>query len=226
VAWVFAGAILLVLLLVLVNWAAKADAAAVRRVARYFGAFVLGAVALFLAMRGLFGPAGVVALGALALASRQLLPLLGGARKSPAQRSQVDTGRLRVILDHDTGAMEGTVLAGRHAGRRLDELSREDLTELYDELLREDPDGARLLDAYLARTFQGEWREDTSRRPEAGGPMTREEAFEVLGLNPGATVAEIKEAHRRLMKKFHPDQGGSTYFASRINEAKDLLLKT
>jgi hypothetical protein len=54
--------------------------------------------------------------------------------------------------------------------------------------------------------------------------MTREEAYRVLGLSPGATREEIVAEYRRLMKRVHPDQGGTTYLATQLNEAKDCLL--
>jgi curved DNA-binding protein CbpA len=54
--------------------------------------------------------------------------------------------------------------------------------------------------------------------------MSRDEAYQVLGLEPGASPERIRDEYKRLMKKMHPDQGGTNYLAARINEAKDVLL--
>jgi DnaJ-class molecular chaperone len=89
------------------------------------------------------------------------------------------------------------------------------------------------MEAYLDRRFSG-WRDkqassggrDRASNPRGrrNGGMSANEAYDVLGLKPGAKEPEIRAAHRRLMMKFHPDQGGSTYLAARINEAKETLL--
>jgi hypothetical protein len=79
------------------------------------------------------------------------------------------------------------------------------------------------------RTGQGPRPEQTGSAQGAGAraapAMTRDEAYEILGLETGADERAIIAAHRRLMQKFHPDRGGSDYLAARINQAKDLLLE-
>ncbi len=74
--------------------------------------------------------------------------------------------------------------------------------------------------AYVVRRFTR--AQHTPNR----GSITVEEAYEILGLNLGASVQEIRETHRRLMVTIHPDKGGSTYLATQLNQAKDLLLKS
>jgi DnaJ-domain-containing protein 1 len=135
-------------------------------------------------------------------------------------------------LDHDSGRMEGQCLKGPFAGRALSSLHHDELLQLLKELRVTDHQGALLIEAYLDRRSPG-WRDRQSDRAARGGSrqpgvlhgrMTTEEAYEVLGLEANARETEIRAAHRRLMMKLHPDQGGTTYFACRINEAKDVLL--
>jgi hypothetical protein len=156
----------------------------------------------------------------------------GNKRKTPGQKSGVRTASLEMVLDHDTGRMEGKCLKGRFANRDLNSLAEGDQIRLLDELRATDAQGALLLEAYLDRRSQG-WRDrhpNGSARNEqkqpghSGTGMTIYEAYEVLGLKSNARIEEIRAAHRRMMMKFHPDQGGSTYFAARINEAKEILL--
>ncbi len=136
---------------------------------------------------------------------------------------------LDMQLDHDTGEMDGRVLAGRHEGAMLSDLNLARLFEVAHDF-RDDPESLRLLEGYLDRTFPG-WRDDVEddagRRAGAApgtGTMSKKEAYNILGLEPGAGDAEIRKAHRRLMKQVHPDHGGSAALAARINEAKDTLL--
>lgn len=150
--------------------------------------------------------------------------------RSASQTSRVRTAALEMELDLDTGAMDGLVLVGQFEGRELNSLDEDELRVLYGEL-RGDPESVQVLEAYLDRR-DATWREGFETDPgdglgaaPASGSMTQEEAYEILGLAAGASEAEIREAHRRLMKRVHPDTGGSVFLAARINEAKDVLLR-
>lgn len=145
--------------------------------------------------------------------------------------SKVRSGWIQMELDHDTGVLDGDVLAGPFAGRRLAALSSDELMSLLRECRQSDLEGARLLEAYLDRRAPG-WGAADERDADGGRPrgrissaMTEDEAYEVLGLQKNATADEISRAHRSLMKKLHPDQGGTTSLAARVNEAKDILMR-
>jgi hypothetical protein len=228
--------ILGVAVLILLLWAAsafsKADPKQAARLLRAIGGGGALLFAAFLLFRGQIGiaiPVGTVGLGLLGWLS--LWPASSGGRtqKSAGQASRVRSAFLEMELDHDSGAMRGRIVAGRYEGTVLDALDVPTLVGLITEM---DTDSRQLLMAYLDRR-QPRWRENAqgdagSRQNGSAAPsgkMTEEEAYQVLGLQPGANAAEIGRAHRSLMKKLHPDQGGSTYLAARVNQAKDVLLR-
>ena len=149
-------------------------------------------------------------------------------QRSTGQVSRVRAAFVEMELDHDSGEMRGVVRKGKYENVPLDALDPPTLLTLRDEF---DDESRALLEAYLDRRTPG-WcenvEEDTGaggRQPPRHGPMTEEEAHQILGLEPGATDAQVRHAHRSLMKKLHPDQGGSTYLAARVNEAKETLLR-
>lgn len=149
-----------------------------------------------------------------------------GTEVSEDNESAVRSRFISMTLDHDTGEVSGRVIAGRFRGRDLFNLDEIETRMLLDEVAR-DSDSLSLLETWLDKNRAG-WREyfggsgGTQDAP-AGDPDA--EAYEVLGLKAGATAEEIRAAHKRLMMGVHPDQGGSTYLASKINAAKDRLLK-
>jgi hypothetical protein len=187
----------------------------------------------FLVFRGLVGYAmSLAALGSWLLWGGGAFSWGGfprRAQKSAGQTSRVVTEHLEVELDHDTGDIGGRVLKGAFAGRQLEELAPLEMARLWQECRFADPQSAQIVEAYLDRTHPT-WRDDLGRA-EAGhaagpeGGMTREQALEILGLQAGASEEDIRRAHRELMMKLHPDHGGSTFLAAKINEAKDVLLK-
>lgn len=149
--------------------------------------------------------------------------------KSGRRTSTVRSAAFDMELDHETGEMDGRILMGRHEGSLLSQLDRQQLLDLY-EVISSDEESIALLEAYLDRRFPT-WREDADtggddrqRTASGSGPMTKEEAYQVLGLEPGASPDEVRKAWRNLMKVMHPDSGGSAFLAAKINAAKDILL--
>lgn len=220
------GIVLLALLLVGARSFVAADAAHLAQFAGWFavGAGVVGSAAfiLIMATSDRFGSALVYATGAGVIGFRAW-------RRWRDQRdekaSRVTTALLSMQLDQQTGAITGRVLRGPYAGRRIEDLDQAELLTLWRQCVAEDEAGARLLETYLDR-LRPDWRQAASGgAPGAPGDvMTREQAYAILDLAPGASDDEVKEAHRRLMMKLHPDHGGSTFLAAQINRAKELLL--
>ncbi len=246
-AYLLFGILLLAGLLLLARWFAAAEPKDVVRVLRYAGLAVGAALLLFLVLGGARALAFVLAplLIPLLFNARGLLSRIGAlGGPQPGQTSTVETRFLRMMLDHDSGTMEGTVREGPYRGRRLEELREEELLDLWRACRAEDEQSTQVLEAWLDRVHGPAWREaagagddaagggeDARARAESAGQrgatgagMTVEEAYEILGLAPGASDAEIRSAHRRLMRQFHPDHGGSNYLAAKINQAKELLL--
>ncbi len=212
IAYFILGLCLLVGFILLARWFVVAEPRKVVVLARW----VLAILGLIVGGYLLWG--GFQALAALALFF--MLPALMRWRMiwnrlkaaqgpSPGQASEVETRFFKMTLDHDSGVMTGLVKEGQFRGRALEDLGIEELVDLWAECRAEDAQSAAVLEAYLDRTQ---------------GAMTMEEAYEILGLEPGAGPEEIHEAHRRLMQKIHPDHGGSNYLAAKINQAKARLL--
>ena len=210
----------------------------VRTVARWFRWFSGGALALFTAFLLFRGQIGIASItGPLAFIILRYGRIgsfsFEGTTLGEDNESSVRSRFITMSLDHDSGTIEGRVIAGAFKGADLNDLGEDDTRLLLAEVAI-DPDSLALLETWLDKNRAG-WREyfagqeTGGQGPGGGAEQTAadpdQEAYEVLGLKPGATADEIREAHHKLMKGVHPDQGGSNYLAAKINAAKDRLLK-
>jgi hypothetical protein len=227
--------LLAVAVVVLGAWAlsafASADPAQLLRLGRQV-ALVAGATAALLLLLILlaerrFGFA-LLEVAALALLARWAWPRWRrrwGGTGGPA--TPIETAYIRMHFDHATGTMSGMVRRGQFQGRDLGKLSRDQLLALWRECCAQDEQGAAMLEAYLDREIP-DWcqgRDDGDAVVPASQAMTQEEALAVLGLSAGAGKAEIRAAYRRLIAKLDPENGGSAYFAAKLNQAQEILLR-
>ncbi len=238
---VILGLIGVALVVVLGRAFVHADSRLLARMLRWLALGLCAALALFLIFTGR-GAAAILPFSLAAMLWRGLpirVPGFGGvgggwhgagtpgAATGSKAGSDVETAWLRMHLDHETGTMSGLVLDGRFKGTELDDLDFAQVVDFLAEVNVADSQSGALVETYLDRRFGADWRErrfGSETGAAAGGPMTMAEAREILGVAEAATAEEIREAHRALMKKLHPDQGGPAWFAVKLNAAKDLLL--
>ena len=229
-AYLISGLATLVIGLLALRAFAHANPARLSRRLTLSGGVVSLLAAALLFVRGLeFIAVPLAMFGSYLLWGSTSGPWGASSRRSKGQSSRITTEHLEMELDHDTGEMRGRVLKGLFKDRDIDSLSPADMALLWQDCRHTDPQSAQLIEAYLDRVHPS-WREDMargesdmSRGPD--GRMDLEEALDILGLKPGADAEDIRRAHRDLMLKLHPDRGGSTYLAAKINEAKDVALK-
>jgi hypothetical protein len=222
-----------VLALVLVGWLLRlfvnADPARLAQMVVPFGLALGASVSILGLAFGLVARSPPLVLFGVGVGGASWYGLQRYRRRNPpsgAHVSEAETDYLTMRLDHDSGAMSGMVRRGRFQGRELSELAESELIDLWRSCRVEDVQAASLMEAYLDRLKPG-WRTtaEGTQAPHGGGDaMTREEAYAILGLKPGASDADVRAAHHRLMMGVHPDRGGSTYLAGKLNRAREVLL--
>ncbi len=244
-AYALLGIALLVGILLILRWFVSAEPRTLVRAGTWIALVGVSGLAVALAASGRLQWVIATAMALLPW----LLPLFRAARRGSGdfakmpgggahgQTSTVETRYLRMSLDHDTGALDGLIMEGPRAGAQLAETSLADLLDLLVLCRRNDQQSAQVLEAYLDRAHP-DWRvqANASAGPTDGdrgqgtssglasGTMTRQEALEILGLQPGASESEVKAAHHRLIASLHPDRGGTNYLAAKVNQARQVLL--
>lgn len=190
----------------------------------------LGIVLIAAAIWLLFFRLFPVSLALFAVAARMLAPGKSAATgQRPPRTSKVRTLHLEMTLDHESGDIDGQILRGPREGKMLSDLLMPELLSLLAEMQADDQ-SLKLLETYLDRAHP-EWHDYAEQRgPDRDSPtpnasdMTREDAYRILGLEQGSTESEIRDAYRRLIKRLHPDSGGSAVLTAQITAARDRLL--
>jgi hypothetical protein len=242
-AYAVLGIALLVGILLILRWFVTTEPKTLVRLGVWV---ILGVVSMLIVVLAATGRLQwIIAAGMVLLP--WLVPLTRAARRGSgaghgmssggSRTSDVETRFLRMSLDHDSGELDGTILEGPLAGSRLSETGLTDLLDLLVLSRHNDRQSAQVLEAYLDRAHP-DWRVHAEASGSAsgnesphdghdgadGGRMTPQEAYDILGLEPGADENALKRAHHRLIANLHPDKGGTNYLAAKVNEARRVLL--
>jgi hypothetical protein len=242
------GFALLLLLGFVVRVFVSADPRQVMLIGRWLLVGLVAGVVVYLALTGRLS----LVIGAAVL----LLPFLGRILRglnlgrafstggAGGGESQLETKSLKMSLDHQTGDLDGEVLLGAYTGRRLSDLTLDELADLLRLCATVDSASVALLEAFLDQRWP-DWRVDTAASgatgeggsggddaagstagtaDAGGGTMTAEQARRILGLDAGASEDDIRAAYHRLIALVHPDRGGSGFLAAQVNRARDILL--
>jgi hypothetical protein len=265
--WVLLGVGLFVATGFLLRWIANANPSDIRRTGLWLGAIFLLLLCGWLLLSGRMAAVVAAIFAALPFVYRFLkigllwpfLRRMFNANRYQGQQqtgsgkgrhssggsgrvSEIKTQFLHMYLDHDSGRLQGTVIAGKFAGRDLDALGVDDLQDFFVQCCGAQDQSQAVLETYLDRRPDCEnWRNwyqgghagdggsgnehDGGRGGFRKGEMDVEEARKILGVGKNASRAEINRAYQTLIKAVHPDHGGSDYLASRINAARTLLLQ-
>jgi len=148
------------------------------------------------------------------------------------ENAAVTTELFHMLLNPNTGEITGSVRQGHFAGQTLESLDIDALIKLYREAEQHQDDSLAVFEAFLQTKLGPEWRhklfdkQQGAHKPASSNvPLSTDEAWAILGLQPGAAKTDIIARHKSLIQKLHPDRGGSNYLTVRINQARDLLLK-
>lgn len=197
----------------------------------------LGGVLILLAVTGRIHWLGAL-FGALLPLIRNMLPLLMGqlpklqkhfyknktTQNKTKDHTEISTRFLKVIIDNESQQLQAKVLTGPFANQPLDSLSLKQLQNLLSDCQQHDNDGYPLLVRYLNQRFGDSWWQQQTTGTSNSNDLSVAEAYQILGLLPGASKESIHSAYKKLIQKLHPDRGGNDYLAAKINRAKDILL--
>ena len=235
--WILVGAALLAALLLFARWYVNAEPRDVFSALRYIGLFFAIVVLGIAIVSGRFGILWLILLS--------VLPWLGrlrafnrqvGKLKGPASGQHIDKRAKFVVLyvNPETGDMDGRVLAGPKAGMLLSDLGIDALVTLYEAAVIEDDESAKIIEDYLDRMHSQAWRskskivnggsDGAEENKEGDGGMTRSDAYEILGLQPGASKTEIEFASQALIETGHPDASEAENIRRKVIQAKGILL--
>ncbi len=207
---------------------------AVRRVLRsIFRTQVQNPLGVVLIAAGIwlfFFRAVTVAIPLLILGTVLLLRKNGGiANVSATHTSKVRSAYLEMTLDHETGTIDGRILNGIRQDQVLSNLTLHELLKYYAEI-QMDEESVKLFQTFLDSAHP-DWRDQEDERSARGAEtsllsrqLSRAEAYQWLGLEAGCSEEDIRRAYHRLIKRVHPDRGGSAALTAQITEARDKLL--